>query len=138
MTSFQNSSSNEDIEVIKQVYSGINRNDVDFVLNLMDANVFRIEFESGTYRGYAEMRSHLISGRSTWAEGACEPVEFFPKGNKIVVIVHVKVRLKNNSQWIDAHTTDGFELKEGRVTEFHSFTTKQKAIEWAQIKDSQS
>lgn len=137
MTSFKDSGSEEDIEIIRQVYSGINRNDIDFVLNLMDVDITRIEPEgfptAGTYRGHTDMRQHLITGRSTWAEGACEPVDFFTAGNKIVVTVHIKVRLKNNSEWIDARIADGFIIKDGRVAEFHSFLNNQKAFEWGGI-----
>jgi ketosteroid isomerase-like protein len=45
MTSFKHSRSEEDIEIIRQVYSAINRNDIDFVLTLMDADITRIEPE---------------------------------------------------------------------------------------------
>src|SRR6218665_3164398 len=134
MTSFKHSGSEGDIEIIRQLYSGINRNDPDFTLNLMDEDITRIEFEgfpnSGTYRGHTERRQHLIKGRSTWAEGACEPVDFFAAGNKVVVDVHVKVRLKDNPEWIDAQVADGFIIKDGRIAEFHSFVNKQKAFEW--------
>lgn len=69
MTSFKHSGSEGDIEIIRQVYSGINRNDIDVVLNLMDDDITRNEFEgfpaAGTYRGHTEMRQHLINGRST-------------------------------------------------------------------------
>lgn len=130
-------SSNENIEVIKRVYSGINRNDIESVLSLFDENILRIEPENfpgaGTYRGHADMRSHLIKGRSTWAEGGCYPVEFFTAGNKTAVIVHIKVRLKDKSNFSDVKIADGFSIKEGRVTEFHSFANKQKAFEWAGI-----
>ena len=135
MTSSPHSSSEKDIEVIKQVYTGINRNDIDFVLDLLDASVLRIEPEEfptpGRYQGHSAMRDHLIKGRSTWAEGGCEPVDFIPAGNKIIAIVHIKVRLKNNTNWIDAHIADGFSIKEGLVTEFHSFINQEKALEWA-------
>ena len=137
MTKFEKTNSDKNIEIVKQVYLGINQNDQDSVLNLFDSNVYRVEFEghpaAGTYSGHAELRTHLISGRSTWAEGACEPLEFFCNLNKIVVVVHIKVRLKNEVNWIDAISTDGFALKDGLVTEFHSFTDKQKAFSWAKI-----
>ena len=137
MTLFKHSGSEGDIEIIRQVYSGINRNDIDFVLNLMDVDITRIESEgfptAGTYRGHTDMRQHLMTGRSTWAEGACEPVDFFTAGNKIVVTVHIKVRLKNNPEWIDGRIADGFTIKDGRVAEFHSFPNNQKAFEWAGI-----
>ncbi|MXV16466.1 nuclear transport factor 2 family protein [Hufsiella ginkgonis] len=137
MTSFKHPGSEADIEIIKQVYSGINRNDIDTVINLMDADITRIEPEgfptAGTYRGHTDMRQHLITGRSTWAEGGCEPVDFIAAGNKIVVTVHIKVRLKNNPEWINARIADGFIIKDGSVAEFHSFASNQKAFEWAGI-----
>lgn len=137
MAPLKHSGFEEDIEIIRRVYSGLNRNDIDFILDLMDVDITRIEFEglptAGTYRGHTDMRQHLISGRSTWAEGACEPVDFFTAGNKIVVIVHVKVRLKNSSEWIDEQIADGFIIKEGKVSAFHSFTSHQKAFAWAEI-----
>ena len=124
-----------DIEVIQQFYTSLNRNDVDAVVKLLDENIVRSEFEgapgAGTFRGIQELRNHIISGRSTCAEGACEPVEFFPNGHKTVVLVHVKVRLKENPNWIDGQVSDGFALKDGKITEFHSFTSSEKAFAWS-------
>lgn len=137
MTSVKHSGPAGDIELIRQVYAGINRNDIDLVLDLMDADITRIEPEgfptAGTYRGHTAMRQHLNTGRSTWAEGACEPVDFYTAGNKIVVTVHIKVRLKNHSEWIDTRIADGFIIKDGLVAAFHSFVNNQKAFEWAGI-----
>jgi hypothetical protein len=123
------------MEIIRQVYTGINRDDIDFVLSLMNTDVTRVEPEgfptAGTYRGYVEMRKHLNTGRNTWAEGSCEPVGFVAVGDKIVVTVHIKVRLKDHSEWIDARIADGFIIKDGLVTNFHSFLNNEKVIEWA-------
>ncbi len=135
MTSSDHPGTEENFDIIRQLYAGINRNDIEFVVNLMDSKIVRIEPEgfptAGTYRGQAAMRAHLYKGRNTWAEGACVPVDFITAGNKIVVPVHVKVRLKNNPEWIDGWIADGFVIKEGRITEFHSFADNQKAFEWA-------
>ncbi|MDT3400977.1 nuclear transport factor 2 family protein [Mucilaginibacter terrae] len=127
----------EDIEIIRQFYSGINRNDIEFVLTLMDVDVSRIEPEefsaAGIYQGHSDLRKHLTAGRSTWAEGTCEPVDFFSNGNKIVATVHIKVRLNNQSEWIDARIADGFMIKDGLVMEFNSFANIQNAFAWANI-----
>ncbi|WP_413574672.1 HAD-IA family hydrolase [Bdellovibrio sp. HCB290] len=128
---------NEDIKILRQFYSHLNNAETDAAVSLLDASIFRTEPselpQAGTYRGLAEMRDHIASGRATWAEGACEPMEFFAKGNKIVVTVHVKVRLKDSTEWIDAKIADGYALNEGRITEFHTFLTKEKAFAWGGI-----
>lgn len=138
ITSSNHSDIAGNIEIIRRVYSGINRNDVDSVIDLMDEDITRVEFEElpigVTYRGLTNMRRHLVAGRSTWAEGRCEPADFYSAGNKTVVAVHVKVRLRDNPEWIDEQIADGFIIEEGKVTEFHSFSGREKAFEWAGIK----
>lgn len=137
MTVNKQSVSAPDTEIIRQFYASINRNDVDAAMELLAPDIYRNEFEgfpgAGTYRGHAELRQNFVSGRSTWAEGACEPVDFFAAGNKIVVAVHVKVRLKDHTTWIDDRIADGFIIANGLIKEFHSFPNNQKAFEWAGI-----
>lgn len=127
---------NNDIDIIKRFYSGLNSNDIEGVISLMDKDVFRIEFEelpnSGTFRGHVQMREHIHSGRSTWAEGSCEPTEFIHINNKIIAMVQVKVRLKNASEWINGVVADVFSLNNGLITEFSSYTSKEKAMASAQ------
>lgn len=125
----------KDIEIIKQVYAGLNSADVESIIKLLDTNIVRNEPEefpaAGTYRGHAQMREHIDINTKNWAEGACEPVEFFTQGNKTVVDVHIKVRLKTNTFWFDTHVFDGFTIKDGLITEFHTFGSKEKAFTWA-------
>lgn len=131
MTALQNTDSDKNIEIVKKFYSSLNQNNLDSLFNLLDAGITRNEFDTGTYRGLAELQSHFTQARSTWAEGACEPMEFFSNADKIVVSVHVKVRRKNETNWIDGHVADAFLLKDELITEFHSFLDKQKAFQWA-------
>ncbi|WP_413557219.1 nuclear transport factor 2 family protein [Bdellovibrio sp. HCB209] len=124
-----------DIDVVKKLYSGINQNDIDSVMKLLAENIVRVEPDdfpvAGTFKGHSELREHLIKGRSTWAEGSCTPVEFSQHQNRIVALVHVHVRIKDETKWIDAYIADGFSLENGKITEFHSFTSKEKALHWA-------
>ena len=129
--------SDKNIEIIKQFYSGLNQNDLESALKLFDQNVIRLEFEGspggGRFKGLAELSKNFVSGRSTWAEGSCKPIDFISNGSRVVVTAHVKVRLKNETKWIDAYVYDGFAIKENLITEFHSFTSKEKAFAWAEI-----
>jgi ketosteroid isomerase-like protein len=126
-------------ETLKQVYAAINRNDIASALTFFDPEIERIEpwgFPSaGTYRGHAEVKAHLEQGRGTWAEGSCEPERFAVASDRVVAFLHVRVRLKNQSDWIDARFADGFVFRDGKVMQMRTFAETQQALEWAGVKD---
>ena len=94
-------------EAIKEAYAALNRNDIPGFAQILDPQIERIEpaeFPSGgTYHGLAAVKAHVSKGRSTWAEGSCEPERFIVAGDKIVVFLHVRVRLKDNTEWVEAY-----------------------------------
>jgi len=106
-----------------------------------DPQIVRIEPKgfptAGTYRGIAEVREHVTKGRGTWAEGTCEPERFLVNGDKVVVYLHVRVRLKDSTDWIDARFADGFVFRDGKITEYLSFAQRAEALDWAGIEDQQ-
>ncbi len=86
-------------EALREAYAALNSNDIDGFVKDFDPHVERIEFEgspaAGAFRGLAAVREHVTNGRSTWAEGGCEPERFIVSGDKVVVFCHVRVRLKD-------------------------------------------
>ena len=124
-------------EALKQFYAAINRNDMRAITPYFDPEIERIEPEgfptAGTYRGIAEVQAHVTKGRSTWAEGTCEPEEFLQAGDKVVVYLHVTVRLKGSTEWIDARFADGFVFRGDRIVRYLSFGERADALKWAGI-----
>ena len=131
---------NNEIDILKQFYAAINRNDLPGLAQYFDPQIVRVEFEgfptAGTYRGSAQVQAHVAKGRGTWAEGACEPEKFLTHGDRVVVYLHVRVRLKDSLDWIDARFADGFEFRAGKITHFHSFGERREALQWAGIEES--
>ena len=121
--------------IVVEFYKSLNMNDVEGALKLFAPQIVRVEFEDspsgGTYRGLTELRDHFIKGRSSWAEGSCSPEEFIVSEDKIVVFVHVHVRLKDKTEWIDGRVADGFAFKDGKIIEFRSFFKNEAALKWA-------
>jgi ketosteroid isomerase-like protein len=130
---------NLEIDVLRQFFAAINRNDMDAITKNFDPEIVRVEPEgfptAGTYRGIAAVQEHVAKGRGTWAEGTCEPEEFFVSRDKVVVYLHVRVRLKNSTDWIDARFADGFAFRDGKITAYLSFAERAAALAWAGIKD---
>ena len=130
--------SNE-IEVLKQFFAAINRNDLQGLTKYFDPYIVRIEPEgfptAGTYRGIAEVQEHVTKGRGTWAEGTCEPEKFLTNGDKVVVYLHVWVRLKDSPDWVGGRFADGFVFRDGKITEHRSFGERVDALTWAGVDD---
>lgn len=125
------------IEILKAFFAAINRNDVQAAVSNFDPEIVRVEPEgfptAGTYRGIPEVQAHVAKGRGTWAEGTCEPEGFFENGDKVVVYLHARVRLKDSTEWIGGRFADGFVLRSGRIVEYRSFAERAEALEWAGI-----
>ena len=121
----------DQIETIQKIYSALNQNDVLSYLSFFDTKVSRFETFGGRFHGLEELKANFTQGRDNWAEGSCLPEKFTVHDNKVVVFVHVKVRLKNKSDWIDGHVTDVFIFGDSKVVEFNSFADREEALQWA-------
>ncbi|MBL8522193.1 MAG: nuclear transport factor 2 family protein [Betaproteobacteria bacterium] len=127
-----------EMETARKIYVEINRNDIPAALAFFDPEAVRVEpagFPSaGTYRGHAAILAHISAGRGTWAEGTCEPEQLIAAGDKVVVFLHVHVRLHGHTDWIDGRFADVCTFRDGKVIEFRTFGERQDALDWAGAK----
>lgn len=125
--------------VVKEVYSAINRNDIPAFLKFFDPQIELIDPpglpSADTYRGYEAFKAHVTQARDTWAEGSCEPEQFVIAGNKIILLVFVRVRLKSNLEWIEGRLADVFTFRNGKIIQMISFSEKHHALEMVGVKD---
>jgi ketosteroid isomerase-like protein len=126
-----------EVEALKQFFAAINRNDMQAMSKDFDPDIVRVEPEgfptSGTYRGIEAVREQVRAGRGTWAEGSCEPEQFFVKGDKVVVYLHAWVRMKGSTDWTGGRFADGFRFRDGKITEYLTFGKRHEALKWAGI-----
>jgi ketosteroid isomerase-like protein len=112
----QTSSLAAEIEAVKETYAAINRNDIPAAVKAFDPQMEWIEPPdypgAGTHRGHAEVMANISKGRNTWAEGGCELERFIVAGDKIVVFVHARVRLKDHMEWIDGRFADVYTFRQ--------------------------
>jgi ketosteroid isomerase-like protein len=127
-------------EIVKAAYAALNRNDVAGFVKDFDPQIERVEPANfpggGTYHGLEAVKAHVALHRGNWAEGTCEPQKFIVAGDKVVVFVHVRVRLKHESEWREGDTVDVFTFRTGKATQFYTFINEQQALQWAGVKDA--
>lgn len=129
-------------ETVKDAYAALNRNDVEGFVAAFDPQIVRIEPDdfpmAGTYNGIDAVKEHVKQGRSTWAEGACEPTWFVVNGDKVIVFLDIHVRLKDQTEWIDGRIADVYTFRNGKATEFRTFGDEREALEYAGVTPSQN
>ncbi len=81
------------------------------------------------------MQAHVAKGRGTWAEGTCDPEQFLVKGDRVVVYLHARVRMKDSSEWIGGRFADGFAFRDGRIVEYRTFWDRAEALAWAGLEE---
>ncbi|MES3038206.1 MAG: nuclear transport factor 2 family protein [Bdellovibrionota bacterium] len=128
-----------EIEAVKKVYAGLNRNDVSAILEHFDPSIVRIEPaenpSQGIFRGLAEVSAHIEQARNTWEQGSCELERTLVAGDKVIAFAHVRVKVKNRVEWAEGHTADVFTFRNGKIVEFRTFFNVQEALEWAGVEE---
>lgn len=124
-------------EALRSAYAALNRNDIPGFAALFAEDIERIEPadfpQGGTYRGLDAVREHISTARSTWAEGGCEPERFVVAGDRVIVLIHVRVRLKHEAEWREGRLADVYTFRDGKVIEFRTFADERQAFEWVRI-----
>lgn len=124
-------------EAVRQFYAALNRGDIPATVKILDPQIERVEPPgfpaSGTFRGIEAVQEHFTKARATWAEGACEPQRFAVAGDKVIAFIQVRVRLKHEKEWREGRVTDVFTFRDGKATQFRTFTDEKQALEFAGI-----
>lgn len=127
-------------EALKEAYAAFNRNDIPATVKALDRQIEwtePAEFPGGgTYRGHAGVQAYLSQSRANWTEGSSEPERFIVAGDKIIVFVHVRVRLKDSGEWHERRLADVYTFRNGKAIRMRAFADRHEALEWAGAKAS--
>jgi hypothetical protein len=128
------------IAALRAIYDGINRNDIPAAVAPLAEDIDWIEpAEYGfTCHGRAALEAHLTKARSTWAEGTCEPEQFLAVGDKVVVIIHVHVRLKAETEFREGRHAAVYTFRNGQPIEMRIIDDPAQAVAWAEAQSHKS
>jgi ketosteroid isomerase-like protein len=126
-------------EALRKAYAAFNRNDIAATVEALDPQIEwtePAEFPGGgRYHGHEGVKAYLSQSRANWAEGSSEPERFIVAGDKIIVLVHARVRLKDSTEWHEIRLADVFTFRNGKAIQMRAFADRQQALEWSGVKD---
>ena len=122
---------------LRETYAALNRGDIEATVKAFDPEIAWIEPAhypgGGTVHGLAAVKAHLSRARATWAEGLCEAERFIVAGDKVVVFIHVRVRLKHKTEFGEGRHAAVYTFRNGKAIEMRIFDDKRQALEWAGV-----
>jgi ketosteroid isomerase-like protein len=95
-----------------------------------------LPFLGASYRLSPKVKAYLSKSRADWAEGSSEPERSIVAGDKIIVFVHARARLKGSTEWNEVRLADVFTFRNGKAIQMRAFADRRQALEWAGVKDS--
>ena len=123
------------VAAVREIYAGINRNDIESAVQGLDAHVDWIEpveyTGSGAIHGREAVAAHLKQARARWAEGTCDVEQLKVVGDRIVVLLRVHVRLKDETQFREGAHSAVYSFRNGKATEMRIFEDPNEALRWA-------
>ena len=124
-------------ETLRETYAALNRNDISAAVQAFDPQIEWIEpaeyTGGGTYHGLAGVEAHLAQARARWAEGSCETERFLVAGDKVIVFVHVHVRLKDETEWREGRHADVYTFRHGKAVQMRIFEEIEEALVWCGV-----
>jgi ketosteroid isomerase-like protein len=127
------------ISALRGAYAAFNRGDIEAAVEPFDAQIEwtePVEFGGeGTYHGRDGVKGYLAQSRAPWAEGSSEPERFIASGNRIVVFVHARFRLKGSNEWRDVSLADVYTIRNGKAIQMRAFADRQEALRWVGVED---
>ena len=122
------------VGILRDAYAAFNRGDIASAVAQLDPQIDwtePVEFPGGGhYHGRAEVAAYLMQSRSGWAEGSSEPERFIPAGDRIVVFVHARFRLRDGGEWREVRLADVYTFRDGNAVGMRAFADRQEALRW--------
>jgi len=128
---------NQAIAALRDAYAAFNRGDMDAAVASLHADIDWIEPKEfpggGAYHGRESAKQYLAQSRAAWAEVTSEPEQFILAGNRVVVLVHARVRAKGSAEWQDVHLADVYTFQDGKAIQMRAFANRDDAMRWAGV-----
>ena len=135
--------SEENVEIVRRIMDAWNRRDIDTLVAYTDPGIEYVNpptaVESGTRRGLAEVTAVWRAQWEILPDGRYELDRFFDRGDEIVALGRLSVRMPDSDARIGDRVLGSWEIHNGKVIRFESLgvgrTEVQTALEAAGLSE---
>jgi len=128
--------SEEDVEIVRQVYECVNRGDWERMAELADPDVEQLGTVGGLEdrsraRGLSEIRQLYEHDEEAWDQYRIEPERLIDAGDRVVVFQREYQRGKSSGIELVAETASIVDLRDGQVVRMQGYMDRAAALKAA-------
>lgn len=127
--------SQEDIETLRAGYEALNRGDLSGAFQHVHPDFELSTTEAGEYRGLAAARRFVEGLMEPFDETVWEPVEFFDRGDHIVVLVHFRVRPRGSDAVVENQVGHLWTVQDGKAVRLQTFARREDVLAAAGLRE---
>jgi ketosteroid isomerase-like protein len=131
--------SQENVEIVRAIYEAINRRDPDAAFRDSDPNVELTTpergFNTGTYRGRAEIQKYWRELFSAFEAVSIEPEKLVEIDDQVVAVVRTRMRPKGSAAELETRNGHLWTFREGKAVSNRIFPEPEKAFEAAGLRE---
>ncbi len=126
----------ENVDLIRLGFELFQRGGLESLLPYVDPEVevyaTATVLNAGTFHGHDGFLSWAREWLDAWSEVAYEPIDFIEVGSSVVVVpVNQRASGASSGIEVEQEITWLFETREGKITRFHLYDEREKALEVA-------
>jgi ketosteroid isomerase-like protein len=135
--------SRENVELVKSVYGAFERGGLDAISDFYDPfmdyrAIQGAVDDAGVLQGFDAFGRYLEDWIQSFDELRVEPEELIDAGDQVVVVVHLKGRIKASDAEVDMRFGLVCTVREGKIVRGREYATREEALHAAGLPASAS
>src|SRR5437763_5390524 len=117
----------ETVDVIRELFSALDRNDLAAALDAFHPDVEWSPTE-GSYQGIAGVGEAFIEWLEPWDEHRIEPEEFVADADQVLVTIHITARGEHSGMEIDQRFFQLYTVRDEKIRRMVEYVDREQAV----------
>ena len=127
--------SEENVEVVRKLFSTLERNEAEALLELFDEDVEWSPVE-GKYHGIEGVGAAWVDWMESWDQHRIEPEEFIESGeDRVLAVIRLTARGEGSGMEIDQRFFQVYTVREGKIVRMVEYVDRSPALEAAGLSE---
>jgi ketosteroid isomerase-like protein len=127
--------SEENVEVVREVWDAYARGDLDRIMEFSDPHVVMITVEDGAQYGFDAVRRNYERWQEAWSDAETTVEQVTAAGDRVFVTACFRGRGRASGIEIETRLYEVYTMRDGRILRVDEFHEREDALEAAGLRE---